>query len=129
MRMLHVMIRVSDLERSVDFYTKILDMKVLKRKDFKEGEFTLVFLGYDNESNATVLELTYNWSIKEYDMGNAFGHIAIGVEDVYEICEEIKKNGGKVVRESGSMKHGSTVLAFIEDPDGYKIELLQDIIQ
>lgn len=129
MRMLHVMIRVSDLERSVDFYTKILDMKMLKRKDFKEGEFTLVFLGYDNESNATVLELTYNWSTKEYDMGNAFGHIAIGVEDVYETCEEIKKNGGKVVREPGPMKHGSTVLAFIEDPDGYKIELLQDIIQ
>ncbi|MFC1510034.1 lactoylglutathione lyase [Candidatus Omnitrophota bacterium] len=126
MRMLHVMIRVTELDRSISFYTDTLKMKVLRKVDFPEGKFTLAFLGYDDESQTTVLELTHNWEQDTYDLGNAFGHIAIGVDDIYHTCEVIKKNGGKVTREPGPMKHGTTVLAFIEDPDGYKIELLQD---
>lgn len=126
MRFLHTMLRVGDLERSVNFYTKIFKMKLLRKKDYPEGKFTLAFLGYGDESAHTALELTYNWDTKEYDLGNAFGHIAIEVEDVYQACAEIKAAGGNVVREAGPMKHSSsgTILAFVEDPDGYKIELL-----
>ncbi|MDP8266463.1 MAG: lactoylglutathione lyase [Candidatus Aceula meridiana] len=126
MRVLHIMIRITDLERSIRFYTEILKMKLLRKNDFPEGKFTLAFLGYGEESQTTALELTHNWETSQYDLGNAYGHLAIGVDDVYQACEDIKKSGGKVTREPGPMKHGSTVLAFVEDPDGYKIELLQD---
>ncbi len=125
MRMLHVMLRVADLDRSLAFYTDVLKMKVLRKTDYPEGKFTLAFLGYGDEAEATVLELTYNWDTDQYDMGNAYGHIAIGVDDIYKACEQIKKSGGKVTREPSPMKHGTTVLAFVEDPDGYKIELLE----
>ncbi len=125
MRMLHVMLRVTDLDRSIAFYTDVLKMKVLRKTDYPEGKFTLVFLGYADESKSTVLELTYNWGTDQYDLGNAYGHIAIGVDDIYKTCEQIKQGGGKVTREPGPMKHGTTVLAFIEDPDKYKIELLE----
>ncbi len=124
MRLLHVMLRVVDLERSIKFYTEVLGMKLLRRKDFPEGKFTLAFLGYGDEDAHTALELTHNWETKEYELGTAYGHIAIDVPDVYKACEEIRHRGGKVVREAGPMKHGSTILAFVEDPDGYKIELL-----
>ena len=124
MRILHTMIRVGDLEKSIQFYTEVLGMKLLRRKDYPEGEFTLAFVGYGDESSDAVIELTYNWGTSEYNLGDAFGHIAIAVEDVYAACEEIKKRGGNVVREAGPMKGGTTVLAFVEDPDGYKIELL-----
>lgn len=124
MRILHIMLRVTDLKKSIEFYTKLLEMKVLRQKEYPEGEFTLAFLGYDDESLQTALELTYNWNTKRYDLGDAYGHIAIEVDDVYQTCEKIKAMGGKVVREAGPMKHGTTVLAFVEDPDGYKIELL-----
>lgn len=126
MRLLHTMIRVTDLEKSVAFYTRLLGMTELRRKDYPQGRFTLVFLGYGNEAENTVIELTHNWDSESYDMGNAFGHLAIGVDDIYQTCEEIRKNGGKVVREPGPMKGGATLLAFVEDPDGYKIELLND---
>lgn len=124
MRFLHTMIRVGDLDASVQFYCGILGMRELRRKDFPDGRFTLVFLGYGDESEVTAVELTHNWDTKEYDMGTAFGHLAIEVEDVYEACEKIRSQGGSIVREAGPMKHGSAVLAFVEDPDGYKIELL-----
>ena len=126
MRFLHTMLRVGDLERSINFYTKIFKMQLLRKKDYPDGKFTLAFLGYGDERAHTALELTYNWDTKEYDLGNAFGHIAIEVEDVYQACAEIKAAGGNVVREAGPMKHSSsgTILAFVEDPDGYKIELL-----
>lgn len=126
MRFLHTMLRVGDLERSINFYTKIFKMQLLRKKDYPDGKFTLAFLGYGDESAHTALELTYNWNTKEYNLGNAFGHIAIEVEDVYQACAEIKAAGGNVVREAGPMKHSSsgTILAFVEDPDGYKIELL-----
>lgn len=118
------MLRVVDLDKSIKFYTEILDMKLLRQKDYASGKFTLAFLGYGDEKENTVLELTHNWDTTEYVSGNAFGHIAIGVPDVYAACEKIKAQGGKVVREAGPMKHGTTILAFVEDPDGYKIELL-----
>lgn len=124
MRLLHTMLRVGDLERSLAFYTEVLGMKLLRRKDYPDGKFTLAFIGYGDEANNTAIELTYNWDTNSYDLGKGFGHIAIEVEDVYKACDEIKAKGGKVVREAGPMKHGSSVLAFIEDPDGYKIELL-----
>ncbi|MFT5169965.1 MAG: lactoylglutathione lyase [Candidatus Omnitrophota bacterium] len=124
MKFLHVMLRVVDLDKSIKFYTEILDMKLLRQKDYASGKFTLAFLGYGDEKENTVLELTHNWDTTEYVSGNAFGHIAIGVPDVYAACEKIKAQGGKVVREAGPMKHGTTILAFVEDPDGYKIELL-----
>ena len=125
MRVLHTMIRVGDLDRSIKFYTDVLGMKLLRRKDYPDGKFTLAFVGYGPETEHAVVELTYNWGTSKYDLGNAFGHIALEVEDVYAACAEIKKREGKVTREAGPMKHGSTVIAFVEDPDGYKIELIQ----
>ncbi|MBD2665441.1 lactoylglutathione lyase [Richelia sinica] len=125
MRLLHTMLRVGNLEESLKFYCDLLGMKLLRRKDYPGGEFTLAFVGYGDESDHTVLELTYNWGVEKYDLGTAYGHIALGVDDIYATCEEIKKLGGKVVREPGPMKHGSTVIAFVEDPDGYKVELIQ----
>lgn len=126
MRLLHTMLRVGNLEQSLEFYTQLLGMKLLRRKDYDSGRFTLAYLGYGEESENTVLELTHNWDTDSYTLGEGYGHIAIGVEDVYATCEAIKSGGGKVVREAGPMLHGSTVLAFVEDPDGYKIELLSD---
>lgn len=125
MRILHTMLRVGDLEKSLEFYTQVLGMKLLRRKDYPDGQFTLAFVGYQDESEGTVLELTYNWDTSQYDLGEGFGHIAIEVDDAYLACEETKKRGGKVVREAGPMKHGTTVIAFVEDPDGYKIEFIQ----
>jgi len=125
MRVLHTMIRVSDLEKSLTFYTNILGMKLLRLHEYPEGKFTLAFVGFGDEKDHAVIELTYNWDVTSYDKGNAFGHIAIEVEDAYKTCELIKSKGGKVVREAGAMQHGTTVIAFIEDPDGYKIELIQ----
>lgn len=119
------MIRVGNLEKSIDFYSKVLGMRVLRRKDYPEGKFTLAFVGYQDENNATVLELTHNWDTEKYDLGAGFGHIAIEVNDVYMACEMVRKRGGKVTREAGPMKHGVTVIAFVEDPDGYKIEFIQ----
>ena len=125
MRVLHAMIRVSDLEKSLTFYTNILGMKLLRLYEYPEGKFTLAFVGFGDEKDHAVIELTYNWGVTSYDKGNAFGHVAIEVEDAYKTCELIKSKGGKVVREAGAMQHGTTVIAFIEDPDGYKIELIQ----
>ncbi|MBF2065198.1 MAG: lactoylglutathione lyase [Calothrix sp. C42_A2020_038] len=125
MRLLHTMLRVGNLEESLKFYCDILGMKLLRRKDYPGGEFTLAFVGYGDESDNTVLELTYSWGKEKYDLGDAYGHIALGVDDIYATCEEVKKRGGKVTREPGPMKHGTTVIAFIEDPDGYKVELIQ----
>jgi len=124
--MLHTMLRVGDLQRSIDFYTDVLSMKLLRRQDFPDGEFTLAFVGYGNEYDHTVLELTYNYGQTKYDMGNAYGHIAIEVDDAYKACDLVKTKGGKVIREAGPMKHGSIVIAFVEDPDGYKIEFIQE---
>ena len=125
MRMLHTMLRVGDLDKSIAFYCDILGMKLLRRKDYPGGEFTLAFVGYGEEKDNTVIELTYNWGVSEYDLGKGYGHIALGVDDIYGTCDRIKAQGGKVSREPGPMKHGSTVIAFVEDPDGYKIELIQ----
>lgn len=125
MRILHTMLRVTDLEKSVKFYQDVLGMDVLRRRDHEAGRFTLVFLGYASESESTVLELTHNWDTDSYELGTAYGHIAIGVDDVYQACDKIKAAGGNVVREAGPMKGGGSVLAFVEDPDGYKIELLE----
>ena len=119
------MLRVGDLDRSIDFYTRVLGMKLLRKKDYPDGKFTLAFVGYDTEDKTAVLELTYNWGTDNYDLGNAYGHVAIEVDDAYKACETIKANGGTVTREAGPMKHGSTVIAFVQDPDGYKIELIQ----
>lgn len=125
MRLLHTMLRVGNLEESLKFYCDVLGMKLLRRKDYPGGEFTLAFVGYGDETDTTVLELTYNWGTDHYNLGDAYGHIAIGVEDIYQTCDLIKSRGGKVVREPGPMKHGSTVIAFVEDPNGYKVELIQ----
>lgn len=119
------MLRVGDLEKSIHFYTNVLGMKVLRQKDYPDGKFTLAFVGYQNESEGTVLELTYNWGVKKYDLGTAYGHIAIEVDDAYKACEKVKSLGGNVTREAGPMKHGATIIAFVEDPDGYKIEFIQ----
>lgn len=124
MRILHTMLRVGDLNASVAFYTEVLGMTLLRRKDFPEGRFTLAFVGYGSEAEQAVLELTHNWDTPQYDLGDGYGHIAIEVLDVYKACEQIKAAGGKVVREAGPMQHGSSILAFVEDPDGYRIELL-----
>ncbi len=120
MRILHTMLRVADLERSLRFYTEVLGMRLLRRKDYPEGKFTLAFVGYGDETDTAVIELTYNWGVDKYELGSAFGHIAVA-----EACEEVKRRGGKVTREAGPMKHGTTVIAFIEDPDSYKIELIE----
>lgn len=125
MRILHTMLRVGDLERSLQFYTEVLNMRLLRRKDYAEGKFTLAFVGYADESEQAVLELTHNWDTTEYDLGNAYGHIALSADDIYKTCEDIKTKGGEVVREAGPMKHGSTVIAFVKDPDGYMVELIQ----
>ncbi|MDJ0571866.1 MAG: lactoylglutathione lyase [Pleurocapsa sp. MO_192.B19] len=123
--MLHTMLRVGNLDKSIAFYCDILGMKLLRRKDYPGGEFTLAFVGYGDEKDNTVIELTYNWGVEQYDLGKGYGHIALGVDDIYGTCDRIKAQGGKVSREPGPMKHGTTVIAFVEDPDGYKIELIQ----
>ena len=125
MRMLHTMLRVGDLDRSIDFYTRVLGMTLLRRKDYPEGKFTLAFVGYGDEADHTVLELTHNWGVERYDLGSAFGHIALEVDDARRACAEVAAMGGKVTRPAGPMKHGSTVIAFVEDPDGYKIEFIE----
>lgn len=125
MQLLHTMLRVGNLEESVKFYTEVLGMKLLRQKEYPDGKFTLAFVGYGDDSDHTVLELTYNWGVEKYHLGDAYGHIAIGIDDIYGTCNEIKARGGKVSREPGPMKHGSTVIAFVEDPDGYKVELVQ----
>jgi lactoylglutathione lyase len=125
MRLLHTMLRVGDLERSIAFYTEVLGMRLLRRTDYPGGRYTLAFVGYGEESDTAVLELTHNWDTSSYDLGNAYGHIAIGVEDIYAVCERIRARGGRITREPGPKKHGTTLLAFLEDPDGYKVELIQ----
>lgn len=124
MRLLHTMLRVGDLDKSLEFYTEVLGMQLLRRKDYPEGKFTLAFVGYGNEEENSVIELTHNWDTSSYDLGNGYGHIALEVPDVYQACETIRARGGKITREPGPMMHGSSILAFVEDPDGYKIELL-----
>ncbi len=125
MRLLHTMLRVVDLDRSIAFYTEVLGMRLLRRTDFPGGKLTLAFVGYQEESEGAVLELTHNWGVESYELGTAYGHIALEVPDAYAACEAIKARGGKVVREAGPMMHGKTVIAFVEDPDGYKVELIQ----
>lgn len=125
MRILHTMLRVVDLERSLSFYTDVLGMTLLRRQDYPEGRFTLAFVGYDSEERSAVIELTWNWDTDHYEVGNAYGHIAIAVDDIYAVCAEVRRKGGSVVREPGPMKHGTTVIAFVSDPDGYKIEFIQ----
>ena len=125
MRLLHTMLRVGDLDRSIAFYTEVLGMRLLRRHDYPEGKFTLAFVGYQEESEGAVLELTHHWGVESYELGNGYGHIAFEVPDAYAACEAIKARGGRVTREAGPMKHGTTVIAFVEDPDGYKIELIQ----
>ncbi|WP_374423842.1 lactoylglutathione lyase [Chromobacterium sp.] len=125
MRLLHTMLRVGNLERSLAFYQEVLDMKLLRRQDYPDGRFTLAFVGYGAEEEQTVLELTHNWDTESYELGNGYGHIAIEVPDAYAACDMVRAKGGKVTREAGPMKHGTTVIAFVEDPDGYKIEFIQ----
>ena len=125
-RLLHTMIRVKDLKASLDFYTGVLGMRVLRRLDYEDGRFTLVYVGYETEKSGAVVELTHNWDQEEpYELGSGYGHVAIEVEDAYKACEEVARRGGKVTRPAGPMKHGTTVIAFVEDPDGYKIEFVQ----
>ena len=125
MKILHTMLRVGNLERSIAFYTEVLGMRLRRRQDYTEGRFTLAFLGYCEEQAGSVIELTHNWDTSTYELGNGFGHIALGVSDIYAMCVQIKAKGGKIIREAGPMKHGNTVIAFAEDPDGYKIELIE----
>jgi len=125
MRILHTMLRVGDLDKSIAFYAEILGMQLLRRTDFPEGRFTLAFVGYGDEATTAVLELTHNWDTQSYTLGDAFGHIALGTDDIYATCERIRAAGGKIVREPGPMKHGTTVIAFVEDPDGYRVELIE----
>lgn len=125
MRILHTMLRVGDLDRSLRFYTEVLDMRVLRRSDYPDGRFTLAFVGYQDESEGAVLELTHNWDTSSYELGTAYGHIALEVDDAAAACARVEARGGKVVRPAGPMKHGTTVIAFVEDPDGYKIEFIQ----
>jgi lactoylglutathione lyase len=126
MRILHTMLRVGDLDRSIHFYTAVLGMKELSRKDYPDGKFTLAFLGYGRNPEHAEIELTHNWGVDRYEMGSAFGHIALGVDDIYAACDRIRAAGGRITREPGPMKHGKTVIAFVEDPDGYKIELIEE---
>ena len=126
MRLLHTMLRVGNLDRSLAFYTEVLGMTLLRRQDYPEGRFTLAFVGYGPEAEQAVIELTHNWDTPAYDLGTGFGHVALGVPDAAVACAQIRARGGKVVREAGPMKHGSTIIAFVEDPDGYKIELIQE---
>lgn len=125
MRILHTMLRVTNIDESINFYSTIFGMELLRKTDFPDGKFTLAFLGYGDESTNTVLELTHNWETDSYEMGNAYGHIAIAVDDAYKACDEISAKGGEVVRPAGPMMHGTTVIAFVKDPDGYMIELIQ----
>jgi len=125
MRLLHTMLRVGNLQESLDFYCDVLGMTLLRQKEYPSGQFTLAFIGYGDEVDHTVLELTYNWGVDQYHIGDAYGHIAIGVDDIEATCESIRKKGGKITREPGPMKHGTTVIAFVEDPNGYKVELIQ----
>jgi lactoylglutathione lyase len=125
MRLLHAMLRVKDLDASLRFWTEHFGMKLLRRRDYPEGRFTLAFVGYGDESDHTVLELTHNWGRSDYDLGDAFGHVAIGVDDIHATCERLRAAGVPITREPGPMKHGSTVIAFVEDPNGYKVELIQ----
>lgn len=125
MRLLHTMIRVGQLDRSIAFYTEVLGMRLLRQHDYPDGRFTLAFVGYGDEDSHSVIELTHNWDTDRYELGNAFGHLAVEVDDAYAACDAVRAKGGKVVREAGPMKHGSTVIAFVEDPDGYKIEFIQ----
>jgi lactoylglutathione lyase len=125
MRLLHTMLRVGDLEASIQFYCDVLGMRLLRREDFPAGKFTLAFVGYGNESDNTVIELTHNWDTSAYAIGDGYGHIAIGVDDIYATCAQIATKGGKVIRQPGAMNHGTTVIAFVEDPTGYKVELIQ----
>jgi lactoylglutathione lyase len=125
MRVLHAMLRVGDLERSLKFYCDVLGMRLLRRKDYPDGRFTLAFVGYGDEATETVIELTHNWDTARYDLGNGFGHVALGVDDIYQACAELRARGARIVREPGPMKHGGSEIAFIEDPDGYRIELIQ----
>ena len=124
MRILHTMLRVGDLDRSIKFYTEVLGMKLLRKKDYPDGKFTLAFIGYGDESESTVIELTYNWGTDSYDLGTGYGHIALEVDDVYDAAEEIRKRGGKILREAGPMNAGTTIISFVEDPDGYPVELI-----
>lgn len=124
MRLLHTMIRTGDLDRSIDFYTRLLGMKLLRRRDYPEGKFTLAFVGYGSEAENSVIELTYNWGVSSYEPGTGFGHLAVEVDDVYAACAEIKRQGGKIIREAGPMNAGTTIIAFVADPDGYCIELI-----
>ena len=124
MRLLHTMLRVGDLEKSITFYTEVLGMTELRRNEYPDGKFTLAFLGYGDEANNTVLELTYNWGVESYEIGTAFGHLAIGVPDVYQACEKMNEMGGEIIREAGPMNAGKTIIAFLKDPDGYEIELI-----
>ena len=126
MRLLHTMLRVGNLQESIDFYTQILGMHLLRQQEYPEGKFTLAFLGYGEEADSTVLELTYNWGVDSYELGTAFGHIAIAVDDVYEATRIAREKGVKILRDAGPMNAGSTIIAFLEDPDGYPIELLND---
>ncbi|HEY2024957.1 lactoylglutathione lyase [Paraburkholderia sp.] len=125
MRILHTMLRVGDLDASIRFYTEVLGMRLLRKSDYPDGKFTLAFVGYEDESEGAAIELTHNWDTSKYDLGTGYGHIALEVDDAYAACEEVKKRGGVVTREAGPMKHGTTVIAFVADPDGYKIELIQ----
>jgi len=124
MRILHTMLRVGDLQRSIDFYTNVLGMKLLRQKDYPEGEFTLAFVGYQPEEDGAVIEMTCNWGTDRYDLGDGYGHIALEVDDVYQATEEIRQRGGKILRDAGPMNAGTTIIAFVEDPDGYPIELI-----
>ena len=125
MRLLHTMLRVGDLERSIAFYTEVLGMRLLRRKDYPGGRFTLAFVGYGDEADTAVLELTHNWDTSSYEIGSGYGHIAIGVDNIVAVCDQMRAKGGRVVREPGPMKNGTTVIAFVEDPDGYKVELIE----
>ncbi|RKP58945.1 lactoylglutathione lyase [Pararobbsia silviterrae] len=125
MRMLHTMLRVGNLDRSIDFYTQVLGMRLLRKHDYPEGRFTLAFVGYDDEDKTAVIELTHNWDTERYEIGSGYGHIALEVDDAAKTCDDVRHKGGKVTREAGPMKHGTTVIAFVEDPDGYKIEFIE----